>query len=686
MGWYDTSYRKLFFDFHSSRHAAGLATGFDADRWAMRLQEADAQAVSVFVQCARGWSYYRKGTCRFVHPLLAEGLDMVEELIAALHRRGLKAIGYHATFPSEPLVDAHPEWRMVDAAGVPSELSICMHSPAFDQWLLPHVGELVALYDLDALFFDGTFAHGVCYCDACRRRFAEVSGGLELPLGPDDATYPAFVDWQFGAYRQIRHQLCAEIHAVKPEMPVSFNWAYTMRMPEVVPDEVGSLMIDIFPDDQCFNGSYQAHQWATAGKPFDIMNSAFLRWWGDWGCKPARAMQQEVATTLANGGLTWIGYQMNERFEIENAVMGELGQTLAFVREREALLANTAPVPYAAVLRSTTSNLCADQPTFFVDETTPRGVHRTLNECMVPYLTLHERGLLERLDDFRLVILPDERHLPLELVSALEGWVQRGGTLIATAFTGTTDAHNVASGELALGSLLGIKLSGRYPWSHGYVNVLDERLLPGTLAMAHMVECPIALVDVVAPDVAVWADLSSAYIRTDGKYLLSRSPVGLKLDHPAITVHPVGAGQAIYVAPELFNAYQTNNQWNSKLLMANLIRATAPQPPVTVRSELWLEVVPRRRQGELIVHLVNHHGDRPVQNAFSPSAEHPLQFACVQYIPPVRDVAVEIPLPRAPRQVTLEPGGAQPEWSYTDGLLVVEVPKVDIHTAICVQE
>ena len=33
----------------------------------------------------------------------------------------------------------------------------------------------------------------------------------------------------------------------------------------------------------------------TLGRPFDVMNSAFLQWWGDWGCKPATAMQQEVA-------------------------------------------------------------------------------------------------------------------------------------------------------------------------------------------------------------------------------------------------------------------------------------------------------------------------------------------------------------------------------------------------------
>ncbi len=58
-----------------------------------------------------------------------------------------------------------------------------------------------------------------------------------------------------------------------------------------------------------------------------MMNSAFLQWWGDWGNKPAVAMQQEVAPVLARGGLTWIGFQMTHRFNVEPAIMAELGKT-----------------------------------------------------------------------------------------------------------------------------------------------------------------------------------------------------------------------------------------------------------------------------------------------------------------------------------------------------------------------
>ena len=685
MGWYESSYRKLFFDFHSPREAIGLASGFDAERWAERLEKAHAQAVSVFIMGARGWSFYRKGSYRHVHPHLPEGLDMVEQQLASLHKRGIKGIGYHATLPSEALADEHPEWREVDAQGQRSKTGMCMLSPVFEQWLLPHVAEVVSLYELDAMFFDGTFARGQCSCPYCRERFSSFSGGLELPKDSGDANWPQFVEWKLQAYREIRRALCAVIHEVRPEMPVSFNWAYSMRQPEVVPEHVGSLMIDIFPDDQAFNGSYQARYWATCGKPFDIMNSAFLRWWGDWGCKPAVAMQQEAATIMANGGLTWIGYQMNEKFDIEDAVMCELGKTLAFVEERESLFEGAEPWPAVAALRSTRSNICADQPHFFVDETTPRGLHRALTESMIPYLYLHEEALLQRLDEFAVIILADQRHLSEDLVAALPEWVAKGGVLIATAFSGTVDAHNASLDEWALGDLLGLRLTGRYEHSHAYVKVTDDRLAVGTLDMAHMVECPVALVEATAPDVQVLAELYGIYLRADGQFLLSRSPVGEDTGHPAVTSRKVGQGYAAYLAPEIFYAYQKVNQWNAKMIATNLVRLLRPDLPVEVSAPAWLEVVPMRQGNRLLVHLVNHHGNRPVHDTRAYSGKAPPNNVCVEQVLPVNDVTVRLRLEHRPRQVRLEPGGVEPSWKYAGGYLQVHLSSVYIHTALCVE-
>jgi hypothetical protein len=540
----------------------------------------------------------------------------------------------------------------------------------------------MTLYDVDAMFFDGTYAHSACYCAACRERFARASGGLSIPRDATDPHWQRYVAWALRAYRELRQSICDVIHKHRPEAIVSFNWAYTHRQPEVVPESVGALMADILPNDQAFNGSYLARYWATLGRPFDVMNSAFLQWWGDWGCKPAVAMQQEVATAIANGGLAWIGYQMTHTFDVAPAVMGEMGKTLAFVKEREPLLVGAEPIPNVGVLHSTSSCLTSVQQGIRADESVSRGAHRLLTESMIPYHFLHEEALLERLNEFKAVILPDQRYLPLQLVDALAQWVDDGGVLLVTARTGTLDQDHQDTGRFALEQVLGVRYKGVYDQPHAYIEVTDERLKPATLDMPHLAEMVCVLARPVADDVEVLAKLRKIYLRGDGQFLLRWSPVGEDSGYPAVTLRRVGKGWAAYLAGEVFHAYQVKNQWNLKHVVANLLQMLIEEPLVRVDAPAWLEVVLMKQAAAIagtekertLVHLVNHHGNRPVDR----------NNVCVEQVLSVRDVTVRLEHGTPPTQVTLEPGGQAAEWRYVDGVVEVRIPEVYIHTAIAV--
>ena len=94
------------------------------------------------------------------------------------------------------------------------------------------------------------------------------------------------------------------------------------------------------------------------------MNSAFLQWWGDWGCKPAVAMQQEVATAIAHGGLTWIGYQMTH---VRRGAGGDgrTGQDAGLCQGARAAAVGAQPVPNVAVLHSTGTSWPATRCAFW---------------------------------------------------------------------------------------------------------------------------------------------------------------------------------------------------------------------------------------------------------------------------------------------------------------------------------
>ena len=251
--------------------------------------------------------------------------------------------------------------------------------------------------------------------------------------------------------------------------------------------------------------------------------------------------------------------------------------------------------------------------------------------------------------------------------------------LIATALTGTVDAAGQDTHQFALAALLGLRLDGVYEQSHAYIDVTDARLKPGTLDMPHLVEGQFAFATPVAAEVEVLARLRRIYLRSDGSALLSRSPVGDDSGYPAITVRRVGKGWAAYIAGQVFRGYQTKNQWNLKHIVANLLQTLVEKPLIAVEAPAWVEVVLMEQptaagSTRRLVHLVNHHGNRPVDK----------NNVCVEQVLPVRNLVVRLRCEHRPSAVTLEPGNTACRWSWRRGLLTVRVPEVQIHTAVVV--
>jgi len=675
--WYATSFRKLFFDFHSPGAAVGLARDFHAERWADRVAAAGAQAVSAFTKCAFGWSFYRKGSVRYVHPELPDGLDMLEAQVDAFHRRGIRVIGYYHVFNSEPLVRDRPEWRALAPDGTPRDNLMCVQGPLFQEWMLPHLEEIVSSYDVDSMFFDGSYAHSPCHCESCKRRFADEVGG-ELPASPESGSWREYVSWMLDDYRRIRARIAEVIHGCRPEVIISHNWVYTMRMPEVVPDHVGALMIDIVPDDQVLNGSYQARHWATTGVPFDIMNSAFLAWWGDWTCKPAVAMQHEAAAALANGGLTWLGFQMTHTFDVQPAVMSELARTMEFVRDREPLLASAEPRAVVAILHSTDSHF-THTPSLMVDEATMRGAHKLFLESGLPHHFLDEARLEAAVTGPAarrpsVVVVADQRRIGDGLALALVRYVEEGGGLLVTAKSDTLSDDYQPVGCSPLWTLLGLDLLGESDQAHCYIDIADPDLAAAAPRMPHLADGHAAFVEPIADDVEILAGLTGIYLRSDGKFLLRWSPPGEPTGHPAVTLRRVGRGVAGYIAVEVFRAYRARNVWPLKHLVADLVTRLAPDLPVRVAAPAWLEVAWAEQGDRTIIHLVNHHGNRSVDG----------NYLCIEQTLPVRDVVVSLRRDRRPTSVTLEPEGTTPTWHYANGLVVVQVPEVCIHAAVVI--
>jgi hypothetical protein len=671
--WYRNSYRKLFFDYHNYEAVLNLASQFNAERWAEQLEQAHVQAVSLHSYCSHGWRYYRKGTIGYIHPGLPEGLDIVDEVMKACHKRNIRVIAYFNVLGGEPMDQHHPDWILTNEKGEKSPGIVSLFSPYFNEFLLPLLEEFASNYKVDGVFFD------YLRVDTPDDRYAKQKfvrdTGKPYPVSSESPSWSDYIHWLLEEGKRLRLEAFNALHRGNPDVLTCVNWSYSYLQPEIPPDNVGFLSLDIEPEDQVFETSFIAKNWVTLDKPFDIMNTAFLQWWGDWGVKPAETMNQECAASMANGGRTWIGYQIRPEYFVENALMDEFRKTFKFVMEREDLCNGMVPVPDIAILNSS-AGLFTHGTTLHLyneDLQSLRGAFKMLMESGLHFNILNEEVLLKNIDQYNVVILPDQRYISGELANALRRFVQNGGSVIATVLTATQDNTFKSTKEYLLGDLFGIKLDGLYIYDHSYILLKDERLKADVLDMAHQAYGECALIQ--ATSAKVLADLWEPLLMKDGQYIHLSSPPGKYTGHPAITLNTYGKGKAVFLSNDIFYAYAHRSQWNLKNLFKNLLMTIDPKRLIEMNAPGVVEVVLARKDKSTQVHLVNHYREKALGGAAT----------IVEHVLPVSDIDIKVRMGSAPASVTQQPEGIKLEWKFSDGYLSFRVPKLEIYSIVVIE-
>ena len=687
--WYDSCYRKLFFDYHTQRNATEVGAQFDGAAWAETLQAAGVQAVSCIAKCGYGWRYYRKGRVGFVHPHLPKGLDILEDTVRECHRRGIRVIAYYHTFGSEPLAESHPEWLIRDADGTPSGIAMCLLGDALEKEMLPQLAEIAGNYDVDGVFLDGTYHAGkVCYCESCKARFRRETG-MELPRSKDDESYPIYMNWVEKAYIRVRERCLEAVRAANPGVLLSFNWAYTTRQPEPVPADVGFMTQDISQSNMAQSISLQARNWALTGRSFDVMNHLALKWWQDWSIKPVNSVIQECALLLANGGRTWMGYQMYPWFGVEDALMDTVRAAFNYVRRMEPLVSGARVVPYVGVLHSQTQahTRPVDDFQLYVDEKTIFGVHRALTLGGIPYHSACTGDFLKHLGRFKAIVLTGDQYLEPATLAAVRAYVEAGGKALVTGRTGMVDEQGRFLKNPAMEALIGCEIADGYPYSHGYIvdNGVCEALTRS--AGSAPVLCGRPLTYATPATATALADARYMYIRSDGCQLFTEgtsegqtfSPPGKPTGTAAITVNQVGRGAVVYIASDVFAAYAGNSQWRLKNMIRSLINdVLLKEDAIRIDAPDYVEMALMEDGSALHVHLVNLVRESPMVD-FSSAIENIIG----EDVLPIHDIRLSIPC-RKPARVRLAMSGADAEWSHSSGVLTVRVPKLTIHECVAI--
>ena len=626
MKWND-SYRKLFFDFHNYAQNHSLASEFDAEIFAQKLEEVGCEMVSVFCLGGRGHKYYRKGKYGTVHPYLPEGIDMVEDVVRECHKRNIKVLGYVCYGMSNEFLLENPQYIQMDEPGVCGRrkdrfntLTVC-NIGAGTEYLLKMYEELCANYELDFFFLDGSYNHDPCYCETCMKNFKGATGhDIPLLLEPNSEIWPQYYAWYQEEMEKFRAKVREVVRKARPGIESTVNWSNCFRSPDTIKDDIDMLFCDVPFPNELEGIDICTRHYALTGKKFEIHNTAFLKQWGEWGLKHTNVLKRAAALLLANGTNVHMGYQFHPKFRVENGVWNAFKDVFDWVKPHEKYLQNNEIVPFIGSYMSNTHIVLSHPTKNNKIRTEPIwlfGFNKMMIDSGLHYNMLGAEQMKDTINNFSAVFLPDMRYISDSQVEILKDYVKNGGTVVATGLSGTTDEMGHYQGTSNLSELLGIEWSGVYEHPHSYLKITDKTLAQNTSDMPLTMEAETALVK--ATTAKSLGKIHELYLRDDGGYALNYSPSDNETEFDGVTINEYGKGKAIFFANEICLAYYKTFQWNITELIKNVLFDIANVPKkVFATGDGAVELTLAKRGDATQVHIVNMLGTLPAVQQTTP--------------------------------------------------------------------
>jgi hypothetical protein len=593
------------------------------------LRDAGMGAAELYCKDVHGISYYpsRSG--------LGEPYprDIAGELSEACRTAGVRFIAYYSVGWDGTVGGHHEDWLMRDPeqnpVTVPGHWSWVCINTGYGQYALDQIAELLDHCDVDGLFIDifvDNFA--ACYCPVCDRLF-EQRYGQPLPRDLDQPENIALVkefqaDYHAEFLQRVRHILTSR----HPSAWLTFNGvggmsAYTQRFSDLVDwHSVESHAPDFV------SSSRTCKILRGQGKPFEITTPGLVQsireggaWLleglADWVSmipKPASTLKLESAVVLSNGGTLTIGLNpradgsVNER---ESSPILEAGQ---WAMARRDVFVDATPESDVAILwneRSFTATSVDLQKRwgYLSGDEGLKGLHAGLLGNHTQFDIVRDDSVA--LDQYQLIILPDEFVTDEALEDELRAYVSEGGALMVCYHASLVDEFGNKRGNFGLADVMGLDYEGILSDDTSYVQPshpeLQCDLLRGPLMMrAEAIDVHLNSAEVLAGFVApIGARTPEHYIWTT-----AYNWPGADAGQAAITVNHFGRGRCLYAGFALGTNVARRvgcDPWPAQLL-ANISNHLVPGPFLRTNAPHQVEVLANRWRNGHVIHFVNYYG------------------------------------------------------------------------------
>jgi len=545
------------------------------------------------------------------------------------------------------------------------------------------VREIVRKYDIDAVFANRWQGHGICYCEACAKRFRDTSGhALPLVSDPGDPAWRAWVAWRRDRLTAMVVNWDRAVQAIRPNASFIPNMGGASLMefdlatieahcPFLVVDHQGRHGVEPVwmagRNAKRIRATFRDRPVVliTSVGPEDPVHRR----------KDAVTTGPEIATWIADG----VAHGMLPWFTKFNGVIPDprriapVAEGFDFHNRLETALQATHPACEIVILDATTTLRLHDWSRRDAAEADEKGICHALIEAGLVFEFLSDHALTDALlDRFRLLILPIARCLSDAPCAMIAAWVDRGGNLIVAGESAMAFADGTPRADCGLAEILGTHViaTPRGPLKNTYVERAGDHPVNAGFGGAARIIGGLRLMSVAATSdtcapflyVPNFPDLpmEEVYPRD-----AAAAPAVITREHPS-------GGRTVHIPWTIGATFWEVLAQDHQRLIENAVRwALGDAPMVEIDGPGVLDVGVRTAPGVCLVTLVN--------------LTNPMMWKA-----PIRDVfpvgvhrvSISVPQGATGLRARLPISGANAAVTVMQGRALVTVPGIDILEAV----
>lgn len=560
----------------------------------------------------------------------AKHTDILSDYIERAKVNGLRLIVYLNVHILGPSLAVHADdWAQRTDDGTFPKLydtyyATCFNSPWRD-FFFSSLDKLVE-FDIDGVFLDGPVTiSGGCRCPHCRELHRSRYG---KDIADDDnlreflrVSRAEFLKKAYGTFK-----------AAKPEGVFYMNLgvmhargshtslAEALEYNDIVGTEGGFMFYAPAKNAYLWKATIAAKvlEAVAPRKPRVIFMAGDQKPWS-WYMHTPSETRLCIASTVASGANIWYGLHGSTR--LLDTPGGRAGaEMIRFLADNETHYDATESAARVAVMYSydTTAiyGSSMDPSDFYgTDEQGKKlegdfsaafqGVCDVLSRSGVPFDVITEMDLSrEKLARYDCVFLATCACMSDETLELFRRYVRGGGNIIASFDTSLYDSDGNKQDDFGLADVFGVSFGGKAVPYHNfnYFSSCGRHELFAGVEIP-LIPAPLVGLEVEAVSSSVLARFHGCM---PGRYVELTGP-----EKPAIVLNKFGRGKSLYFAGTFAEMAAEYNPIEYRRIFANAAAWLADSPVVLEGALGSVEVTVRRRDSELIVHLVNYAGVGP---------------------------------------------------------------------------